>query len=519
MVGGIAPGELLLEPMSDDIDTTVCEHIPFIGNKNPSAPFQTLDAVWEAVRRLNGEEVLDATKLLEPLLTDGQWLLGRSYQSEVQALVAIGYICKDDFHHAIALARHAADHREAARFHSILLTILRFGYWRTRNFEALYGLSRPRFSRASHISALSQIFNLSIEAAAEAEQLRFKLAERLAKDAVELSHQLMGPESNPSLLPICVLANLAYESDAIDEADLLLRGRMATIDHFLALDGALLGVSVTTKVALARGNVSLALLMLRKGEEIGIRRMWPRLVSYCASEEIAIHIRENRMDMALNALAKTEAWVESLSDHWAQRSIEASPLDVARYRIALELGQFDLAVQGFRRLRDSMVNRNHPLLMVKLTVLLAGSLFRAGQEDTAKDELLGALQLGAGAGLFRTFVDEMPLIDCCLREIRLSLTAGAAHLNPYVRGLLSAVGSPAVDRKKSNLNHALADVLSARETIILRLISLGMSNKIIARELHIAPETVKSHAKRIFIKLSTKTRAEAVARANEFGLI
>jgi LuxR family maltose regulon positive regulatory protein len=46
-----------------------------------------------------------------------------------------------------------------------------------------------------------------------------------------------------------------------------------------------------------------------------------------------------------------------------------------------------------------------------------------------------------------------------------------------------------------------------------------MSNKIIARELHIAPETVKSHAKRIFIKLSTKTRAEAVARANELGLI
>ena len=294
---------------------------------------------------------------------------------------------------------------------------------------------------------------------------------------------------------------------------------MATIDHFLALDGVLLGASVATKVALARGNVSLALLILRRAKGIGIKRMWPRLVSHCAAEEIAIHIRENRMDMALDVLAKTEAWMESLSDRWTQLSIEASPLDVVRYRIALELGQFDLAIQGFRRLRDSVVNRNHPWLMVKLTVLLAGSLFKAGHEGVAKDELLGALQLGAGAGLFRTFVDEMPLIDGCLRDIRLTLSAGVAHLSPYVRGLLSAVGSQAVDRRKSNLNHALADVLSAREAIILRLISLGMSNKIIARELHIAPETVKSHAKRIFIKLSTKTRAEAVARANELGLI
>jgi hypothetical protein len=41
-----------------------------------------------------------------------------------------------------------------------------------------------------------------------------------------------------------------------------------------------------------------------------------------------------------------------------------------------------------------------------------------------------------------------------------------------------------------------------------------MSNKRIAHALNIAPETVKSHVKRIFIKLDVKTRAEAVSRAN-----
>lgn len=61
--------------------------------------------------------------------------------------------------------------------------------------------------------------------------------------------------------------------------------------------------------------------------------------------------------------------------------------------------------------------------------------------------------------------------------------------------------------------------LSAKETAVLRLISTGHYNKSIARELHIAPETVKCHAKKIFFKLSTRTRAEAVARAAALGIL
>ena len=45
------------------------------------------------------------------------------------------------------------------------------------------------------------------------------------------------------------------------------------------------------------------------------------------------------------------------------------------------------------------------------------------------------------------------------------------------------------------------------------MIADGMSNKGIARSLGIAPETVKSHAKNIFVKLASRTRAQAVARA------
>jgi LuxR family transcriptional regulator, maltose regulon positive regulatory protein len=61
--------------------------------------------------------------------------------------------------------------------------------------------------------------------------------------------------------------------------------------------------------------------------------------------------------------------------------------------------------------------------------------------------------------------------------------------------------------------------LSSRESSILRMIAHGMSNKRIAQSLGIAPETVKSHAKNIFVKLSTRTRAQAVARAESMGFL
>jgi DNA-binding CsgD family transcriptional regulator len=60
-----------------------------------------------------------------------------------------------------------------------------------------------------------------------------------------------------------------------------------------------------------------------------------------------------------------------------------------------------------------------------------------------------------------------------------------------------------------------AAVLSPRERTILELIARGQSNKEIARELGITPETVKSHVKNIFIKLEVDKRAKAVARAAE----
>ena len=86
---------------------------------------------------------------------------------------------------------------------------------------------------------------------------------------------------------------------------------------------------------------------------------------------------------------------------------------------------------------------------------------------------------------------------------------------------LSRDADGALSRRASELEgirHPDAS-LSARERMIVLLMSNGLSNKEIARELCIAPETVKSHAKSIFWKLTVRSRAQAVYRAAALGLI
>lgn len=61
--------------------------------------------------------------------------------------------------------------------------------------------------------------------------------------------------------------------------------------------------------------------------------------------------------------------------------------------------------------------------------------------------------------------------------------------------------------------------LSVREHDVLRWMCRGLSNKRIAMRLAIAPETVKAHLKRIFLKLEVGSRAEAVFCATRLGLL
>lgn len=480
---------------------------------------ELLDAAWLAAERFERDELMRHLTVVRSLI-QRQDLIEQRWTSrdELEALLAIGFIWQDDAERALELARSVVSRSATTCFRLLLFTVIRYACWKTRRLDLFYELSMPRhYCGRLNMRAL-KIINLSIEAAAEAEQLRLKLAERNARRALELGDLAFGIDANASLPSRCVLATVAYEMGEQDEALTLIRGRDAAIDQYGSADTALWGMTVAIRVAIANGHAKHALALIRRGQVASRQRGWKTLAAHLAEHEVTLLIKEGNLSLATQVLshALQRDPLGSQLDVPIDRS--AWPLEAARLRLMFATGDRTEAADGFTRLSCWLNERNQGTFAVRYAALAAASLFHREHSDEACAGLLRALEKGASAGLFRTFVDELEYIAPCLRRIRAAKKHQLGHLNAYINAIL-ATRSALTAIPEDNLNQNQARILSRREVAVLHLISKGYSNKTIARDLYITPETVKSHIKRIALKLSTKTRAEAVALGKSLGII
>jgi response regulator RpfG family c-di-GMP phosphodiesterase len=88
-------------------------------------------------------------------------------------------------------------------------------------------------------------------------------------------------------------------------------------------------------------------------------------------------------------------------------------------------------------------------------------------------------------------------------------------LDPNVVPIIASAGK----RRVKQIRMPNAPHLSPRETDVLRRISLGASNKEVARALELSPSTVRTHVESVFRKLQCSTRAAATLKASAMGLL
>ncbi len=69
-------------------------------------------------------------------------------------------------------------------------------------------------------------------------------------------------------------------------------------------------------------------------------------------------------------------------------------------------------------------------------------------------------------------------------------------------------------------NAAIASLaISAREIEVLDLLAAGHANKVIARQLDISPNTLKTHIARLFEKLGVTSRTQAIHKARALEIL
>ena len=195
---------------------------------------------------------------------------------------------------------------------------------------------------------------------------------------------------------------------------------------------------------------------------------------------------------------------------------------LARAQVLVATGDAYRGAAILRELQAASCGKRNNYRALQLSVQLADALLGCGDQAEGRAMLVQALQVGARAGVFQMFVDA----GAHMAELLLSLHRAAPQdsrlppeLRPYIGSILA---DRAQQRKRTMLPARVSRVtesLSPREHSVLRSMSSGLSNKRIAQELQIAPETVKSHVKGIFIKLAVQTRAHAVSTGGALGLL
>ena len=117
-------------------------------------------------------------------------------------------------------------------------------------------------------------------------------------------------------------------------------------------------------------------------------------------------------------------------------------------------------------------------------------------------DIVPAIEAGATGYLLK----DAPRADL-FRGIR-AAARGESYLAPTV-----------ASRMMRHLRTPTSAVVSAREIEVLQQVARGLSNREIARNLHISEATVKTHLVHIYDKLAVKHRTAAVMVALEKGLL
>jgi len=452
-----------------------------------------------------------ATAQIKRLLSNRSGSYVFRYACALRILEASILAAEDDFSASHSVLMSVASHNGD----TTVATLLRYVGWKLGEREELYAPD-PMDYLAAPVGgkAVFRILSLCMSAALAFDRLLLAVSADLATEALQLARLRYGNHSPMSTFPATLLAQVAYEQGRFEEAEALLRPRLSVIRASGLPECTARASVLLARLSLHRGRHRAALTILREAEALGRTRRWPRLVSIASSEYARI----------LEILRYNEGQGESDA---RRAKAPVVPFDRSR---------------GAGIMAKSLRTPEHPRMSARACRLPAGAgpdalsldalTFSAvetalrrtclgvfhGPTDDSQELLIPWLRIGAARGLRMAFVDAGRPLLTLLERLYYALPTNdprLSDLRPYIATLLRSTVQSNTE-EPSSISYR---PLSRRETGVLQMIAHGMSNKRIAQSLGITPETVKSHAKSIFVKLATRTRAQAVARAEAIGFL
>jgi LuxR family transcriptional regulator, maltose regulon positive regulatory protein len=465
------------------------------------------------------------------LLTDTERDLGSATADardeiaiECQTIRSVVIALQDDSDRALPLAEPCVHPRGADPWNAnVASNVARFGHWKAGNLEAFYAVPWIPYSVDDDTrNLLADVYRLCLHGFAELQQLRFGVAEHHYLDALRRSEEQVGRHSTAAALPASLIAQLRYEQGRLDEAESLISDRLPTINGTAMLECVLTAHVVLARIAASRSNIEHAYALLEQAVSLGYSRRWGRLCAAVEVERLRLYLGEGRLTEASACIAQLDRLVAeypaSTRCAWSEISEYRS---LAKNLLALAGTRPGDAVEPLKALRRDALGTHRYYFALRLDTVLSAALLDAGKPIEAVELLQDVVKRAAPAGIYRTLFDSAPELGSILPQVRENIErkGGSEDLLTYLDRLRDGWRATWQPNGERQAGPRIAETLAPRERTVLELIGEGRSNKEIARLLGIAPETVKSHVKRIFEKLSVGKRAQAIARAQSLGLV
>jgi LuxR family maltose regulon positive regulatory protein len=400
------------------------------------------------------------------------------------------------------------------------------------------GHAHTSFLSAQTQSTQAENFHAAVQAACGAALVRYlqgRLPEATdtCKESITIASEDSGELLPVAAVPSLRLAEIYYEINDIETAK-------GYLDTAISLSGRLNDPSVSRKVELlttriinAEDGAVSALKHLRKVEHKVLKGVHKRKLRRLYALQIWLLCQDDDLAAAEALLRALDLPVEIRAPNPADKIPywdEELYLSLARFWIGS--GRTGTAIRWLRKLLRKAEFDQRRLSSVLIQGLLAIAYDAAGKSSESMRALREMLVSGEKCGYIRSIIDLEPGIMPLLASYR-SYHQAQQQENvtlsglDYVNRLISKedhhsgaeIAVPVNSGKALSCDEEILDQLTRRESEVLELITLGMSNRTIAGQLVVAETTLKWHVRNLYTKLHVKSRTQAVAKARKLGLI
>ena len=344
------------------------------------------------------------------------------------------------------------------------------------------------------------------------------IARRLYEEALDLANRQPAALSSAGDLHVG-LADTLREAGELDDAEDHLRTARELGDGASLPENRYRWYLAMARLEQARGNLDEAVSLVEQAQPLHVSGFYPD-VQPIPAVLARLRIAQARLDDA-------RAWARA---HHLSSEEPHSALGYLQEYDYLTLAR--LLIAEHRQSRDpGPLTPVHGLLdrwlvaaqeggrggsVIEIHLLASLADHAEGRTDAALERLLVALEAGVPVGYRRLFLDEgQPILDLLTQAEGGSGWSGASDLVRALRR--SPTGIPSTAAREASPGR---EPLSERELEVLRLLATpALTGPDIARQLYMSVNTFRTHTRHIFTKLDVNSRAAAVQRATDQGLI